>query len=92
MHDDTYSVWNWSKGRYDYYRGRKRPFRTRSTYPKSSGLKGVGEVAESSVHHVPLGARKVGEGDEALGTVASPPRRSGLLFAAAGLGLLWWLR
>ena len=91
--DDLYSVWNWSTGKYDYYRGRvARPFRRRMVYPKASGLKGIGEVAEVSVHRVPIGAKHVGSGVEALGTISGEPRGSGLLFVVAGLGLLWWLR
>ena len=88
----VYSVWNWNKGRYDYYRSnRSRPVRSRVGYPAARGLKGVGEVPEQSVHALPAGAQYVGEGDMAVGTVASPVKRNGAVFVVAALGALWWL-
>jgi len=91
--NDVYSVWNWKKGRYDYYRSQlPRAYRARIGYPKASGLKGLGEVPEQSVHPLPAGAKYTGEGDEAIGTVAQPRQRSVGLFVVATLLGLWALR
>lgn len=90
--DSVYSVWDWSKGRYNYYRAqRPRPVRARVGYPATGGAQGLGAIPEKSVHAVPVGAKYVGEGDIAIGTVASPKQRSGLAFVAAALAGLWWL-
>jgi hypothetical protein len=89
---DVYSVWNWDKGRFDYYAvNRHRPSRQKSGYPPSQGLKGVGETPEQSVNPLPAGARYIGEGDEAIGTMAQPKKRSATLFVAASLVALWLL-
>ena len=91
---DVYSVWNWDKGRFDYYRvDRARPVRERRGYPVARGIKGVGETPEESVNPLPAGAKYYGEGDEAIGTVAQPRKRSAGLFvvgALVGLALLSW--
>lgn len=90
---DTYSVWNWKKGRYDYYRsGTPRPFRARISYPAARGLRGMGEVPEQSVHNLPLDAVFVGEGDEAVGVISSGKQRSGVVFVIVSVALLWLLR
>jgi hypothetical protein len=87
---DTYSVWNWEKGRYDYYQSRERlPYRARLGNPALSGNKAVGGVPEESVHPLPSTARYVGDGEEAVGIVASPQQRSGLVFVALVLLGLW---
>lgn len=89
---DVYSVWNWDKGRFDYYVvNRRRPVRQKAGYPPPRGLKGVGEVPEESVNPLPAGAKYVGEGDEAVGTVAEHRQRSATLFVAASLLALWLL-
>ena len=91
--NDIYSVWNWKKGRYDYYRSKHpRAYRARVGYPKARGLKGVGEIPEQSVHPLPSNAVYVGEGDTAVGTVAQPQQRSVALFAVVALLGLWALR
>jgi hypothetical protein len=89
---DVYSVWNWKKGKFDYYRGKRaRNYRERVGYPAQIGLKGVGDLPEESVNPIPAGAVYVGSGDQAVGVLASPTQRSGLLFVAAALVGLWWL-
>lgn len=90
---DVYSVWNWEKGHYDYYRGvRPRPYRARIGYPRAGSLTGVGALAEESVHPVPAGAEYIGSGEPAVGTIASAKQRSPWVFAAVALAGLWWLR
>jgi hypothetical protein len=91
--NDVYSVWNWEKGRYDYYRSnRPRPPRQRTGYPRAKGLKGVGEVPEQSVQPIPAGAQYVGEGDDPIGTIAQSHKRSALLFAGGAVVALLLLK
>ena len=90
---ELYSIWNWEKGRYDYYRANSaRPYRSRVGYPAPRGIKGLGEVPEESVHPLPAGAEYVGSGDTLVGTMASPTKRSALLFIAVAAIGLWILR
>jgi hypothetical protein len=95
MHDGNgrYSVWNWRKGQYDYYRvNRPLDYRARVGYPAPKSLKGVGEVPEQAVDPLPADASFVGSGEQAIGIISAPQQRSAVLFIAAALAGLWLLR
>jgi hypothetical protein len=90
---DMQSVWNWDKGKYDYYRTRTpRTYRERSGYPSTKSLKGVGDIPEDSTHPLQSGSVYVGSGDEAIGTVSSGKKRNGTVFVAVTLLALYALR
>lgn len=96
MHREiTHSTWNWKRGKYDYFAvNGPIGYRQRLGYPASRSIKGVGDLPEESVQPLPVGAQYIGSGDQAIGIVSSPTKRSGLVFVVVtviGLCLLSWV-
>jgi hypothetical protein len=75
---DIASIWNWDTGKYDYYRvpaSSRRPYgEDMKPPPAGQALGGVGEDPDVSSHPLPLGSRKVGSGNQAMGNIVSLPR------------------
>jgi len=93
-----YSVWNWSTGLYDYYQAPMRRKYGDKIEPPPAQLSGVlGEDPDVSGHILPLGARRVGSGSQAMGEIASMPKTPVGIAALAGaviavtapIALLW---
>jgi len=89
---DTYSVWNWQTGRFDYYEAPARGYRSQLSYPGGFGSTDqIGASPEDSAVTVPVNATLVGSGGEAVGIVAERRRGSKWIVAAGAAGLLTWL-
>lgn len=68
---DTYSVWSYSKGAYDYYAGPSKGTTHAGTPPRARGSTQVGSTPEQAAWPLPLGAKLVGSGPTPQGRIAS---------------------
>ncbi len=64
----VFSVWDDGLERYDYYVGRDTPPSAIRSEPNPQ----LGAVPEDAADRLPIGARKVGSGDVAIGHIAEP--------------------
>jgi hypothetical protein len=70
-----FSSWNWANGQYDYYqapRWNRLGYGDELKAPTSNALSGgLGEDPDHSGHRLPVGAKYVGSGPQALGTIVT---------------------
>jgi hypothetical protein len=95
-HVPTHSAWNWRTGQYDYYHSpRAYGYGDTVNHRRAAGMGGLGESPEDSAHNLPLGARRVGSGHQAMGMVVTSGMLGDLslwaLLAACAIGAyyLW---
>jgi len=86
---NVYSVFDYDRGRYDYFAAPSRPIPPTGRFRRPSTVAGVlGTHPEAVAARLPAGARKTGSGDEPRGVIAvrrGPLRiRPTWLWAAAG--------
>lgn len=99
-----HSVYNWKKGKFDYYEAPQKPWPI-SDYPKprSGPLREIGAAPEEVAHKLPAGARYVGDGDEAKGLIAVGAmddsdsivdilKAHGFLLVMVGIGAYYFLK
>ena len=93
-----YSIWNYGSRQYDYYESGGSPSTTHAATPGRPlfGNK-LGVTPEQAAVKLPLGARKVGSGTAARGSVASRASMAGFepssitsLLIASGLAYAAW--
>jgi hypothetical protein len=81
-----FSVWNWSRGEYDYYQGPPESiagYGDEVVHPPARAVSNpIGEDPDTSPHELPRGSRHVGNGPRAVGEIAMEPGRT------AGIGVI----
>lgn len=85
-----YSVWNSQQRLYDYYESASVPTTTNAPKPQHLSSRTLGATVEQAAWPLPSDARKVGQGELAVGMVAvtAPQRQRALAGDAAPSHLL----
>lgn len=100
-----YSVWNQGLGAYDYFEDSSRQEVLNTPAPTHIRSRTMGTAVQAAAWPLPVGAKKVGSGPQAIGRVASrrsapglgdvvdePVLKAGLLLGAAYLGWKYLLK
>jgi hypothetical protein len=94
---NLYSVYDYHSGTYDYYEAEHKPIPSTGSQRLSASKSPLGIVPEDIAAALPSGAKKVGNGEEARGMIATDGRKQELasnksffLGVVGGLSFAWF--